>query len=430
MQILECIDRVGQKYGYDTELMNALKRCIPVMIEGKTEEDINLLMDTLERVQIYTFDDQPEQEEIDAIIRRKVNGRNNHVKTIECDKGEYGKKVSTGSYISEPIFDDDMNIIDRVGFIYVTNLYSSSETSKFYGTKINISHLIHELGHAWGAQKGEFQQEESGDYTMTIGTAKFHNRVDRNGKIAEETGIEGLYMEEALNSIEEENALYRLFEINDFRNIPGYVQSNYQGTMTEMMRYFVQKFGEETLGKIRIQKDRSKIEKLQEIFDETNFMKGMDGIDYYSEKEKKLNSAQDTSMSDSAKKRIKDFFEKYRSLYLMPHKKQDFLGHLDKVMEQLFNFTSIKYSYDIANEDIKQAYYQTLSSILAEGYAPINQAVTIMKEHKKQEIPQVTLSGLARQALEAKIRIGEVTVLPEEKRRSDREEKTIDESSI
>ena len=208
------------------------------------------------------------------------------------------------------------------------------------------------------------------------------------------------------------------------------MQSNYQGTMTEMMRYFVQKFGEETLGKIRIQKDRSKIEKLQEIFDETNFMKGMDGIDYYSEKEKKLNSAQDTSMSDSAKKRIKDFFEKYRSLYLMPHKKQDFLGHLDKVMEQLFNFTSIKYSYDIMNEDIKQAYYQTLSSILAEGYAPINQAVAIMKERKKQEIPQVTLSGLARQALEAKIRIGEVTVLPEEKRISDREEKTIDESSI
>lgn len=114
----------------------------------------------------------------------------------------------------------------------------------------------------------------------------------------------------------------------------------------------------------------------------------------------------------------------------MPHKKQDFLGHLDKVMEQLFNFTSIKYSYDIANEDIKQSYYQTLSSILAEGYAPINQAVTIMKEHKKQEIPQVTLCGLARQALEDKIRIGEVTVLPEEKRRSDREEKTIDESSI
>lgn len=430
MQILECIDRVGQKYGYDTELMNALKRCIPVMIEGKTEEDINLLMDTLERVQIYTFDDQPEQEEIDAITRRKINGRNNHVKEIACDKGEYGKKVSPGAYVSEPIFDDNMNIIDRVGFIYVTNLYRSSETSKFYGTKINLSHLIHELGHAWGAQKGEFQQEENGDYTMTIGTAKFHNRVDRNGKIAEETGIEGLYMEEALNSIEEENALYRLFEIDDFHNIPGYVQSNYQGTMTDMMRYFVEKFGKETLEKIRIQKDRSKIEKLQEIFDETNFMKGMDGIDYYSEKEKKLNSAQDTSMSDSAKKRIKDFFEKYRSLYLMHHKKQDFLGHLDKVMEQLFNFTSIKYSYDIANEDIKQAYSQTVFSILAEGYVPINQAVAIMKERKKQEIPQVTLSGLARQALEDKIRIGEVTDLPEEKRISGREEKTIDESSI
>lgn len=430
MQIFDCIDKVGREYGYNPELMDALKRCIPEMIQGKTEEDIKVLMDTLKRVQIYTFSEQPTQEEIDAITSEKINGRNNHVKTISCDKGEYGKNVSPGAYISEPIFDDNMNIVDRIGFIYITNLHSSSETSKFYRSNINLSHLMHELGHAWAAQKDEFQQEENGDYTMSIGAAKFYNRVDRKKHTVEETGIKGLYMEEALNSIEEENALYRLLGIDNFHKIPGYVQSNYQGGMTELMRYFIEKLGNGVSEKIRIQKDREGVEELQEIFDKTDFMKSIQGMDYYNNKEKQLSCVQATSMSDNGKKRISDFFEKYRKLYLTPHKNQDFLEHLDRVLEQIFNFTSIRYSYDISEKDIKQAYQQTLISILAEGYVPINQAVAIIEERKKQEKPQVTLSNLAREALEDKIRIGEVADLAKEKRIIDKGEKTTDESSL
>lgn len=430
MKIFDCIDRIGYKYGYDFELVDALKRCVPAMIQGKTEEDINLLMDTLERVQIYTFDEQPKQEEIDAIISKKINGRNEHVRTMLYDRGEYGKEVSPGAYVNEAIFDDDMNIVDRVGIIYLTNLYSNSKTSKFYGTKINLSHLIHELGHAWGSQKGEFQQEENGDYTMLIGTAKFHYRVDRKAHIVEGTGIDGLYIEEALNSIEEEEALYRLLGIENFNNIPGYVPSKYQGAMTDMMRHYIKKLGKSTFEGIRIQKDRQEIEQLQEIFDETNFMKSMQEMDYYTNKEKQLDSAQDTSMSDRAKKRVKDFFEKYRDLYLAPHKNQGFLEHLDRVLEQLYNFTSIQYSYDIYKEDIKQAYQQTQVSILVEGYIPVNQAAEIIEKRKNQESLQVTLSNLAREALEEKIRIGEVTDLEGKEKKSEEEERAADESSI
>ena len=430
MQIFDCIDKVGNKYGYNSELIDALKRCIPVMIQGKTEEDINLLMDTLERVQIYTFNEQPKQEEIDAITNKKINGRNNHVKIISYDKGEYGKTVSSGAYISEPIFDEDMNIIDRIGFIYITDLYSNSKTAKFYGTKINLSHLIHELGHAWGAQKSEFQQEDNGNYTMSVGAAKFHNIVDRKTKTVVEAEVDGLYIEEALNSIEEEESIYRLFGIDDFHKIPSYVPSKYQGSMTAMMRYYIEKLGKNTFEKLRIQKDRREIEKLQEIFDQTNFMKKIQEKDYYANKEKKLNCAQNTSMSDKAKKIIKDFFEKYRDLYLMPQKNKGFLGHLDRVMEQLFNFTSIKYSYDIFSEDIKKAYQEAHFSILVEGYVPVNQVAEIMEKRKKQEITQATLSNLAREALEDKIRMGEITDLPKENRVNKREEKTIDETSI
>lgn len=426
MQIFERIDKVGRKYGYDSELISALKRCIPAMIQGKTKEEINLLMDTLERVQIYTFDEQPKQEEIEAITSKKVNGRNDHVKTTLYDKGEYEKTVSPGAYVNEAIFDNNMNIIDRVGFIYLTNLYSNSDTSKFYGTKINLSHLIHELGHAWAAQKGEFNQEKNGDYIMSVGTAKFHYKVDRNTHVVEEKEIDGLYIEEALNSIEEEEALYRLLKTDDFRNIPGYVQSNYQGTMTAMMRHYIEKLGKSTVGGIRIQKDRKEIEQLEEIFGETEFMKSMQEKSYYTNKKKQLDCVQNTSMTDGAKKVVRDFFEEYNDLYLTPHKNQGFLQHLDKVMEQLYNFTSIKYSYDIFKEDIKQAYQQTQLSILAEGYTPINQVAEIIEKRKKQEKPQVTLSTLAREALNDKIRKGEVTKV-EEKEKSIEEKEITDE---
>ena len=163
-------------------------------------------------------------------------------------------------------------------------------------------------------------------------------------------------------------------------------------------------------------------------------MQGIQEMDYYTNKEKQLNCIETTSMSDKAQKRIKDFFEKYRSLYLMPHKNRDFLEHLDRVLEQIFNFTSIKYSYDISQQDIKQAYQQTGLSILAEGYTPINQAVAIIEERKKHKTPQVTLSHLAKEALGDKIRIGEVADIVREEREDretrDKGETIPDESSI
>ena len=431
MDILNRIDIVGKKFGYNKELIDALKRCIQVMVQGKTQEDINLLMDTLERVRIYTFDNIPKHEEIDMIIKDKLKGRNNHVNTISLDKGEYGKEASSGAYVSESVFDSDMNIVDRVGFIYITNLYEGSNAAKFYGTRINLSHLIHELGHAWAAQKGEYVQDENGNYIMQIGAAKFYNIVDRKKKTVKEDKVEGLYIEEALNSIEEENALYRLLDIETYRSIPGYVQSNYQGAMTSMMRYYIEKLGQSSFESLRMQKDRKNLDEFQEIFDETPFTTDIQGEDYYKNKEKALTSAQFTNMSEESKKRIEEFFSKYRQLYLQPHMSKDFLGHLDRVMEQLFDFQSIKYNFDIFDEGQKQAFQETQIAILKEGYIPINQASDIIEERKKRkESPEVTISKLAREALDDKIRLGEVSELEANEKINGMEDKSKDESSL
>lgn len=434
MEIFDCIDKVSKKYGYSPELIEALKRCVPAMIEGKNEEDINLLMDTLERVQIFTFEKQPKQEEIDAIKEQKLKGRNNNVESKSYDKGEYEKVVSPGSYVTEPVFDDKMSIVDRVGFIYLTNLYNHSSVAEFYGTKINLSHLIHELGHAWVAQKDEFLQEENGDFITRVGTAKFYNKVDKESHTVEETGVEGLFLEEALNSIEEEKALYKVFGISDYREIPGYVQSNYQGFMTAIMRHFIEKLGNNTLEDVRFRKDISSTENLQGVFNETNFMKKLKDNEYYNNKEKQLKSSQNTSMTDRAKNKIIEFFDKYRSVYLTEHTDKGFLEYFDNVMEQLYNFSSIKYNYDLGKEDIKNAYEQTITVILKEGFVPINQAVDIIEERKKQESSPITISSLAREALNDKIREQEVENAEasekEQYSKDNREDERVDGTSI
>ena len=150
------LESVAQKFGYSEELLDALKRVVPVMLDGKDEETSKLLLDTIERVEIVVFDEEPTEEEIDSIFSKKVAGRNNHVKFKFEDRGEYGKKVGYGAYCHRPIFDDEMNIVDRVGMLYITKLSKYSEEAKYYGTTINLSHLIHELGHAWAAQKDEY----------------------------------------------------------------------------------------------------------------------------------------------------------------------------------------------------------------------------------------------------------------------------------
>lgn len=434
MEIFDCIDKVSKKYGYSPELIEALKRCVPAMIDGKSEEDINLLKDTLERVQIFTFEKQPKQEEIDAIKEQKLKGRNNNVESKSYDKGEYGKGDAAGAYVNDPVFDDNMNIIDRVGFIYLTNLDSDSSTAEFYGTEINLSHLIHELGHAWVAQKDEFLQEENGDFITRIGTAKFYNRVDKETHTVEETGVEGLFLEEALNSIEEENALYKILGISNYKDIPGYVQSNYQGLMTDMMRYFIEKLGNNILKDVRFRKDISSTENLQEVFNETNFMKKLKDNEYYNNKEKQLKSLQNTSMTDRAKNKIIEFFDKYRSVYLTEHTDKGFLEYFDNVLEQLFNFWTIKYSYDFGKEDVKNAYEQTIMAILKEGFVPINQAADIIEERKKQKSAPVTITSLAREALNDKIREQEVenaeTSEKEQYSKDNREDERVDGTSI
>ena len=121
-EIKQSIEMISQKYGYDEELSTSLIRCVLAMTEGRSYEEVRLLLDALERVEIVTFDESPTQEQIDDIKNQKINGRNNHVTFNTSQIGEYEKGKLESGYVTEAIFDQDMNIIDRIGFIYLLKL--------------------------------------------------------------------------------------------------------------------------------------------------------------------------------------------------------------------------------------------------------------------------------------------------------------------
>lgn len=396
----DCIDEVAEKYNYSSELVEALKRCVPEMIERKSEEDIGLLIETLKRVQIFTFESIPTQQQIDDICNQKLNGRNTHIKIIEDDLGEYNKLPTPGAYVSQPVFDDEMNITDRMGFIYLTNLDDYNSTKEAYGTNINLSHLIHELGYAWASQKGEYVQEERGHYTHCVGAMRTKYNIDRVGKTVEEQETQGLYLEEALNTIEEENSLYRILGVERWRDIPGYVNSNYQGCMSDLMRHYIEKLGYDRFSEMRLQKNNEKIRQLQGYFDETDFMKHINDADYEKHKRECFKSYENTDMSAKSKDALKTFFEKYEELYFPKIRQQDYIKHLDRVMEQIFNFMTIKLRFDITNSEQKTAYSNILVEILREGYVPVNQASEIIRTRKGQG--SITIQELTSQALVAK----------------------------
>ena len=61
---------------------------------------------------------------------------NKDVKYIKADRGEYGKEISPGAYYSLPVFDENMNIVDRIGYIYFTRL--SEYSKEKYGNRLKI----------------------------------------------------------------------------------------------------------------------------------------------------------------------------------------------------------------------------------------------------------------------------------------------------
>lgn len=314
------IVEVAKKFNYSDELVETLKRCVPAMAKGKSKSEIELLIETLERVEIFDFPKTPNQQQLDEIEAKKLNGRNKDVKYIKADRGEYGKEISPGAYYSLPVFDENMNIVDRIGYIYFTRLSEYSKEKDIYKTTINLSHLIHEIGHGWASQKGEYVQNENGDFTSHIGTATFTYEVDKENHTIIEKDIKGLYMEEALNTLDEEKALCEVLNIQNVKEIPGYMPSQYQGVLKKVIGGYIEQIGELPFSKLRILKDTKDLESYELILESTEATQYLKARQHMDKKREIFNKTSELeNVTDESKLRIKEFFEKYQDVYFSPN---------------------------------------------------------------------------------------------------------------
>ena len=379
MNFDEFIDDIAEKYGYDEELVSALKRCLPVMAAGKDQESIQLLKDTLERVEIVVFEDLPTREQLDELMNKKINGRNDHVTFIDKDRGEYNKSVSSSAYMNNPILDEDMNVVDRVWVIYTTKLKEYDKCHEAYGSMINLSHLIHEIGHAWAAQKDEFIQKEDGTIINRVGVTEIISDVDKENNTIEEKEIRGLYIEEATNTLEEEKALCKLLKVSSIEEIPGYLHSPYQWKLVDLMYILNNSLDLNMLEQLRLHDDKSVMKDLNELFKKTKHFENIKTKEYRESKEKIFKSYRDDEkMSDNAKSTLDSFFEKYHDLFFGRHDNSDFMEYFDGLLESFYNLREYKYSfYDEKNQYISPSYTDILKDMQSEGMNLINEMVKV-----------------------------------------------------
>lgn len=404
MEYTKQIEDISEKYRYSKDLTESLKRCVPAMIKDKSEEEIKLLMDTLERVEIFEFDEVPTKEQLDKLDKIKTNNANKHVKFNDSDNSEYNAVNAPSAYTTNAIFDENMNIVDRVGYIYLTKLNERDEAAKFYNSRVNLSHLVHELGHAWGAQKDEYVQKENGDYVCNIGSIQMNYKVDRENKTIEKEDTRGLYLEEALNTIEEEKSLCSLLNIKDVKEIPSYVPSTYQGLMKMTIQEYQNVIGEEPFSKMRILHDKSEIQSYENIIEKSESVKELKTkgrIEKKKETFDKVNDLED--VSDERKNQMLEFYNKHKDIFFKEKNEEHFFDGLDDTLQQLYNFNSIKYNFNIwGNDKNREIYNNTVKEILKEAYNPLKESKEKIIEFNNNKTKQTTVSmkSLTKQALQ------------------------------
>jgi len=259
--------------------------------------------------------------------------------------------------------------------------------AEIYGTDINLSHLIHELGHAWASEKEEFVKTEDGNYINNVGACKISAKVNKESKSVLSYNYEGLLTEETLNTIEEEDTLCKVLGVESINELKekGYVPSTYQWLITNIMRSYVDKFGKERFDSYRFLKDRQALKEIEESIIATEGWGIILTEEYEKGKRAKYEKIDDLQTTEGAKNSIKDLFAKYEDVYFPDNSKFTPMQKLENVFEQVYNFNTVKYNFDIMKPENKEIFDSVVISMTQEGYVLKNQAKELPKKKNKEE---------------------------------------------
>lgn len=399
------LDEICKKYGYETQdkpgnesLKTVLKRIIPSMLADYPQEDRNLFYQMLTHTPIVVTENLTE-DDLKKLTDTYIGNINPHI--IDDDSnilGEYGKGVAPAAYISSPILNEDMQLMGKKSFLYLQRLPRFSKEFTFLGTDINVPYLIHELGHAFHAEKNAYKMLEDGILLERIGTAQFKYSFEKisDGKRKQKTtSCTGLFLEESLNTIQEEIAMARYMKMSKEEMQKKYrevlVPSEYQGLMSNMTEYLLEKIDTNSLKQYRLSGDETKLQPLNDIMVQTDYWQNKDQTFSETNLNSPLSFAHKKNIVTKLPKlSMQDFFQTYQDIYFPDISSITTpIQKIDNVLEQCYNFKGIKYQFNLYNPEEKQQYCDIVSQILQEGFTLINQAYDIQKSQSHNIMPQI-----------------------------------------
>lgn len=397
-EINKVVNEVCEKFQYystdregNDSLKTVLLKICTVMLKDSNEEDRNLFYEMLRHTPIVVTENLT-PEGYKRLEEKYIGNVNPHIVEEKSNVGEYGKNVGAGAYVSEPILDENLQLKGKKSFLYIQKV--NNREQQFFGTDINVSHLIHELGHAWHAEKDQYTMLPNNTLKNRTGTAEFIYSFSKNpdGTYTMHTDkVSGLMLEEGMNTLCEEQAMadymnISLEEMKDkYRTV--LIPSSYQGYIANFVSYMLQQLNRQDFEQWRMYGDSESKGRIESLMSRTK---------YWENREQDILPTSDSPRNYNNKRQIiarmqgdsvQEFFKHYENIYFPDISQMSPLDKIENVLEQFYNMSLIKYSIDL--EDYKAF----LNSLGYEGYSLINQSSDIKKKDELlHSVSDVSLS--------------------------------------
>ena len=397
-EINKVVNEVCEKFQYDStdkegndSLKTVLLKICAVMLKDSNEEDRNLFYEMLRHTPIVITENLT-PEGYKRLEEKYIGNVNPHIVEEKSNVGEYGKNVGAGAYVSEPILDENLQLKGKKSFLYIQKV--NNREQQFFGTDINVSHLIHELGHAWHAEKDQYTMLPNNTLKNRTGTAEFIYSFSKNpdGTYTMHTDkVSGLMLEEGMNTLCEEQAMADYMNIsleemkNKYRTV--LIPSSYQGYIANFVSYMLQQLNSKDFEQWRMYGDSESKGRIESLMSRTK---------YWENREQDILPTSDSPRNYNNKRQIiarmqgdsvQEFFKHYENIYFPDISQMSPLDKIENVLEQFYNMSLIKYSIDL--EDYKAF----LNSLGYEGYSLINQSSDIKKKDELlHSVSDVSLS--------------------------------------
>lgn len=374
----QIIQDVSEKYGYSQELSDLLLKIYYRVHSQESYEMQQNFFQTLQEVPIVIIDkitkETYEQLEDEYLGKDRVQ--------TQQEESEYNSMLAPGAYVWTPVLDKSGKLVGEKSFIYIERLspYFDGVIEKL-GTDIHVPHLIHELGHAQAAREQQYTQQGN-KITMRCGMMQTEHEVEfKDGNpILRETNSQGVYLEEALNTVleyenvakflgveasEVDNELYR------GQGMHGLVRSNYHGLMDSIAAKLQKVMGKESIEQIRIFNNKKEEERCNKLLGKTKYWnESIHSPERMQKKEKAFNVPESRAW--------KQFCEKNRDTYFGSNEDESPLQKIDNVLRQIYDMQMAKYNISV------DEYKEIALSVIEDAYYILNQADEIQKEDQKQ----------------------------------------------